>query len=65
MANVIISNRLNQVVEIGVTSGGSTVGVKLQPMGQSGSQSDPIDEANLTEYTKGLIRRGHLRQRDA
>jgi hypothetical protein len=65
MANVIISNRLGQVLTIGVTSGGSTIGVKLQPMGQVGAQTSAIDEADLTDYTRDMLRRGHLRQRDA
>jgi len=65
MANVIISNRLKQVVTIGVTVDGATTGVKLQPLGHAGAQTDAIDEADLTDYTKDMIRKGHLRQRDA
>ncbi len=60
MSNVVLSNKLPQVLTITVLdAGGAPVELKLQPNGTS----DPIDRARLTPHVDQLAAAGHIRVR--
>lgn len=62
MANVIVHNKLSQTLRIGVKDDqGDTQEVVLFPFAKSAA----IDEAKLTDYTKGLAAQGHVKIRTA
>lgn len=63
MANVIIFNKLPQRVDISLLNEAKTETeiVKLAPNGRT----DAVDSTRVTDYTKGLRKRGFLRIRSA
>jgi len=58
MANVVIHNKLPQVVSISLNVSGTLTEVNIPPRG-----SHTTDPDNLTEYTNGLAARGYIRIR--
>ncbi len=66
MSNVVIANKLPQVVEVSLESpGGGVVGVKLEPYAKlpNAARPQPVAESSVTDYTRGLAAQGHIRIR--
>lgn len=58
---VRVVNRLAQTVRFTVDAGNGPQQIPVDGR----ATSDPIDEKHLTDYTKGLVNKGHLALRSA
>jgi hypothetical protein len=62
VANVVVQNKLPQVINISIVDGqGSTEEVRLAPF----AKSSVVDDSKLTDYTRSLAQKGHVVVRPA
>lgn len=61
MAQIIIANKLPQVLEVSILVNGSPESLRLAP----NANSQPLDEADLTDHARALAARGVIKIRPA